>query len=1125
MRHGRQRRRRASTGAAAGRGRPQVRGRAVARGSRAVRWSPGRDVTGMSGREGAVRWQWGAGRRARGSESSRSTFGRWRPGWSCAGPPSGRRPWRGGRDPPPTASASRWRRAGRPWRGWPTTCARRPATRRRSPTGWSRGGRHRGRGWRCAPSPCSPRRWSWGRAPTSCAPMRRGWPVPWPGWRSPSSGGRRSRVVSSGVVFSGTASSGRGPRDPRDVGRLGRPRGAGGRRSWDRGVCRGRRSSSTRLPSTCGWRRGSTPSSRQGVSALLAGVASGPTSRAGRGGSPTGRGRRPSGSSTPPCAVLWPSGRRRWPTSRPPVRGWGAAGSGSSRCRHPTAGRPGWSSCPARRSGHRRAGRNPFDLTTDVRAVTGEATVAAAGVVAAVDLARSRSWRSAADDPVLLVGHSQGGILAAALADDPGFVRRHRVTHVVTSGAPVGVFPVPEAVRVLSVQHADDPVHRLDLTPNPARSSWVTVRAPAAGPPVDVRRHGLETDAADAAHRRGRSEGDRRGGRRVPREHRGVRRRAGALGDRGRRLTRHRSHGRGWWQTSRRNLSSALARVLVDGLSVVGCVTSSLSPGSRSAPLAYALLAAEQAGRCGSTSGSTSAPPASSPSGSPRGRDAPSRLSRRRGPRSPTCTPPSSRPTTRPCRSSSSVPRASTSSGGPAPTRRPSSRGSSAAPCDGRSTCPPPWSDRASGRSGAARSAGALAAATGAVGPQPGPVHLDVCFREPLVPDAAPAPGAAEDTGTADWPDSLGGRRRRRAVCVDPTARTSVTPIEEVARTLVVIGSTSDPSVAADAVVWAAERGHPVVAEPFGLARVREGALPHWSAPPHRDGLARPPRPRPGRRRRPGDPLAGGRCPPTPPRPAGRGRLRGRRRVPSHVAAAAHAIDALRAPVDLDALDRAAGDRWADEWASAATVLARGVEEAPAPWPSGLAVAATLGAALPELAVLVVGSSNPARDLDLGVATSVAADAVANRGLAGIDGIADRGRRRPRPGRRAGLRGDGRPDLPPRRQRPPPRTRRAAARPHRRRRQRRRRRDLQHPRAGCARAVGRLRAGLRDADGTDLAALCAAHGVPTARRVGRGAGPGGPVRPRGCASSRSASTARPTGRRADLRAPPRRPRP
>jgi hypothetical protein len=138
-----------------------------------------------------------------------------------------------------------------------------------------------------------------------------------------------------------------------------------------------------------------------------------------------------------------------------------------------------------------RAGPNPFDLTTDVRAMTGEPTVAAAGVLAVLETARSRSGRSTDADPVLLVGHSQGGILAAALASDPSVRARHRVTHVVTSGSPVALFPVPGSVRVLAVEHTDDPVPRLDLTPNPASSSWVSVRAPRGPTALDVTSHRL----------------------------------------------------------------------------------------------------------------------------------------------------------------------------------------------------------------------------------------------------------------------------------------------------------------------------------------------------------------------------------------------------------------------------------------------------------------------------------------------------------------------------------------------------------------------------------------------------------------------------------------------------------
>ncbi len=157
-----------------------------------------------------------------------------------------------------------------------------------------------------------------------------------------------------------------------------------------------------------------------------------------------------------------------------------------------TDGRSAWVVVvPGTQAWSPRASANPFDLTSDVRAVAGEATLATVGVAAALDRAMAAAPRAGRAGPVLLVGHSQGGIHAAALAADPDFTAAHRVTHVVTTGAPVGVFPVPPQVRVLSVEHADDPVPALDLTPNPEGPSWLTLRV-GDGLPTDVGRHRLE---------------------------------------------------------------------------------------------------------------------------------------------------------------------------------------------------------------------------------------------------------------------------------------------------------------------------------------------------------------------------------------------------------------------------------------------------------------------------------------------------------------------------------------------------------------------------------------------------------------------------------------------------------
>jgi pimeloyl-ACP methyl ester carboxylesterase len=131
-----------------------------------------------------------------------------------------------------------------------------------------------------------------------------------------------------------------------------------------------------------------------------------------------------------------------------------------------------------------RGGRNPSDLTTDVLLMAQESSLLAAGVEQALTAAQRDAGRLGLADPVLLAGHSQGGIAAAALAADAGFRQRHRVTHVVASGAPIARIPVPPTVSVLALEHRQDAVPRLEGERNADRRGWLTVSRDLEPDPV-----------------------------------------------------------------------------------------------------------------------------------------------------------------------------------------------------------------------------------------------------------------------------------------------------------------------------------------------------------------------------------------------------------------------------------------------------------------------------------------------------------------------------------------------------------------------------------------------------------------------------------------------------------------
>ena len=108
------------------------------------------------------------------------------------------------------------------------------------------------------------------------------------------------------------------------------------------------------------------------------------------------------------------------------------------------------------------------DLGTDLRTMGGQPTSYQRGVLAAMaDAGIGRR------DPVLLVGHSLGGMTAAAILSQGS---RFHVTHVVTAGSPTAqVAGFPAGTHVLSLEHEGDVVPLVDGAPNAASVEQVTV--------------------------------------------------------------------------------------------------------------------------------------------------------------------------------------------------------------------------------------------------------------------------------------------------------------------------------------------------------------------------------------------------------------------------------------------------------------------------------------------------------------------------------------------------------------------------------------------------------------------------------------------------------------------------
>lgn len=444
------------------------------------------------------------------------------------------------------------------------------------------------------------------------------------------------------------------------------------------------------------------------------------------------------------------------------------------------------------------------------------------------------------------------------------------------------------------------------------------------------------------------------------------------------------------------NPSTALAAAIVDELVLGGVRHVVLCPGSRSAPFAYAVLAAERAGRLrlhvrvdersagflalGLAKVSRVPAAVVTTSGTAVANLHPAVLEAHHG----------------------GVPLVVVSADRPVPLRESGANQTTRQP--GIFGVATRWDCDlvvAPGDPGSAVARGRLAVAdalTAAVTGHPGPVHLNVPLAEPLVPADPADPDEVWD-GLAGSDHRVGGSRRRSGlpgtVLPDPDTRhdTDEGPrrpeIPLPPRTLVVLGDLPDPQDGARALAWAAGRALPVVAEPFGT-HPRPAVVPHGvlvlGAPGFVDEHA------------PDAVVVIGR--PTLSRPVTALLRRPTLRlvlvtagatfaVPAHPHAEVVPLDAL----DVFALDASVPDAaaaraaWQQTWHRAGAVVEAELDTAPAPWPSGLALARTVAAALPPDAVLFVGSSKAVRDLDAVAAPRTdALTVIGSRGLAGIDG-------------------------------------------------------------------------------------------------------------------------------------------
>lgn len=150
---------------------------------------------------------------------------------------------------------------------------------------------------------------------------------------------------------------------------------------------------------------------------------------------------------------------------------------------------PGPPASPARQ-------HDPADFGGDVRLLAGESTAYERGIVDAVT-----SLPVKPGQPILLAGHSEGGMVAIAVAGALA-ARGLTVTSVLAAGSPIAGMTPPAGTDVLALENSRDIVPHLDGASAPTGPQWATVTFTAG-------QGGIAADHSFAAYAVGAAAADR----------------------------------------------------------------------------------------------------------------------------------------------------------------------------------------------------------------------------------------------------------------------------------------------------------------------------------------------------------------------------------------------------------------------------------------------------------------------------------------------------------------------------------------------------------------------------------------------------------------------------------------